>query len=400
MGGATRRWSARAEAERLAREAEALGARPTAAGREAATRRRAATARGALEAARAAESAATVGAPPGGGDGARARPGAGGRGAGGRLARRPGGAARGGGRARARRRSRCPTDAATVKPPNGPMGRRRHVAAGGHRRLGGTGGGAACPARSPAATLRAASRTSLAATPRRAPGRGVGGPRRAADRRGAADLGALADRERAAADERDSIAGELAASTARSRPRGHSSRPCWPTTAPSGRGWRRRSARRLRRASGCGQRTTGRVPPTSRCSRPGSRWTASASRCSSSSRPSARSACGTCEAAATEAMATPLPRRRRIATRRPEEGRGGGAPVEAALEPARPGLDGRGAGRERRRRRAASRRSVAGSTSWAPPTRSRSRSTTLRERLETLDAQDRDLRDAIAVPGR
>ena len=237
----------------------------------------------------------------------------------------------------------------------------------------------------------------------------------------ARDLASLADRERAAVDERDvALGGAGRGGGARDTSQGARSRRSSPTTGWSGPGSRRRSGPRARRASGCERPTTGLAPPRSPPWRRGSGWTRCASSCSSSSPGSARSGCGTLPR---QPGSTPTALGRAAADAEASEADAAadgviGVPGDRAGEandgdPALPtgetavfeadrSTPWRRAGRRRprkatRRRRVAWRRSGAASTSSARRTRSRStstvRSATGSSRWTT---QDRDLRDAIA----
>ena len=233
------------------------------------------------------------------------------------------------------------------------------------------------------------------------------------------DLEALADRERAAGDERDTVAGELAAAASRGRRRpARRSRRSLPTTAPSARGSPRPSAPRRPPGSGCARRTIGPGPPTSRRSRRVSTSIRCASSCSWSSRVWARSACGTSrEAAGVEVadLARPVgtrPGRRRRRDRgrpgrrdpepvpRPADGAapaeaGETAALEAALDLLAPRwADDAPEGELPSPGRLATLRRRFHELGAANPF-AVDEYRAVRDRLETLDAQDKDLREAI-----
>ncbi len=191
------------------------------------------------------------------------------------------------------------------------------------------------------------------------------------------------------------------------RGRGRRSRRCSPTTAPSACVSPRRNGPRRRRASGCGWPTTARGRRTSPRWRRASTWTGSGSRSWSSSPASARSGCATwssrsvrCPAAASGRPSPRAAARETWANRRarPDDGATSaeGAVLEAALDrlaPAwvaeQPATEVPTAGRLAVLRR---RFHELGAANPFAVDEFRA----LRERLDGLEAQHRDLRDAIA----
>ena len=177
---------------------------------------------------------------------------------------------------------------------------------------------------------------------------------------------------------------------------GRPSTRCSPTTARSARGWPRRSGRRPRPASSCATPTTGRARRTSRRWRRASTSSRCASRCWSSSRRSGRSGFATWpRPPATRPTTIGTARRRTCPSAAWRTTRGEGAALESLLEALAPGW-------------------AAEPPAAEPPTPGRlavlrrryhelgaanpfavDEYRTLRDRLETLEAQHKDLREAI-----